>query len=225
MLAALITARLIYGREGLERLYRDMFKWRVGAIWWAIAVLGPVVALLLTALIVRLMGGPWPDWSLVTKVAEYPALGFLALLVAEILFYGYGEEVGWRGFALPHLQKRYSALWASVILSVFWALWHLPLLITNESYRQMNPLMLLGWYLSMLTGSILTTWLYNSTRGSLLLLALFHAVLDLAMINQALNLQMVNLMGMLTTLWGLAVIFAVLRGPKAIWETPERGRA
>ncbi len=218
MLGALIVAGVIYGQGGLERLWQGMIKWRVSLGWWGIAVLGPVVVMLLAIVIIRLMGNPWPEWRLLGKVAEFPQLGFIALLIAETIFYGYGEEVGWRGFALPYLQRRYSALWSSVLLSMVWFLWHTPLFITNESYRQMNLLMFLGFYFSILTGAILLTWLYNGTKGSLLLLALFHALLDVTMINEALNLQAVNLMGMLITFWGLAAIWLVIKQVKVIWD-------
>lgn len=226
MLGALITAAVAYGLGGLTTLRRAALRWRVGWFCWAVAILGPAVVLLITILMVKAIGGPSPDWRVMTRVAEYPKLGFVALLIAEIFFYGCGEETGWRAFALPHLQKKYSALTASIILSVFWALWHIPLLITNESYRQMSSLMLVGWYASMLTGSILTTWLYNSSRGSLLLLAIFHGVLDIAMINQGLSIQLVNVMGMLTTFWGLAIIVLtgwrnLSRSPRVVWTTED----
>lgn len=222
MTAALIVAAVVFGRSGLERLWRGMTRWRVRPGWWGVAVLGPVVAMLLALAIARLMGSPWPAWRALTRVAEYPQLGFVALLLAEVVFYGFGEEVGWRGFALPWLQRRFSALWASVLLSVGWALWHLPLLFVTEGYRQMGPLMLLGLYFSFLTGAILLTWLFNATEGSLLLLALFHGVLDVAMVNEGLNLQAVNLMGMLITLWGLAAVWLVLRVPKIVWDVAPR---
>ena len=229
MLSALIVAGIVYGRKGLARLWQGMIKWRVRLGWWGVAVLGPLVAMLLAIVITRLLGNPWPEWGALGRVAEFPQLGLVALVIAEVIFYGYGEEVGWRGFALPILQQRYSALWSSVLLSVGWALWHIPTLITNENYRQMNPLMLLGWYFAILTGSILMTWLNNATGGSLLLLALFHGILDIAMINEALTLQAVNLMGMLISFWGLAAIWLIFRRPKIVWDArplpprPERG--
>jgi membrane protease YdiL (CAAX protease family) len=211
--AAITLARVMEGKAGLEQLYAGMVQWRVRLVWWAVAVLGPAALFGLAVLLVRLMGGPWPEWGKLGQVAEYPQLGFGALLVAEVLFYGYGEEIGWRGYMLPRLQNRYSALWASVVISIGWAIWHLPLFWANESYRQMGAAATLGWYLSMLTGSILTTWLYNSSGGSILLLALFHGLLDLVMINQAVSPEMMNIMGMLATLWGIVVL---------LWARPAR---
>lgn len=84
-----------------------------------------------------------------------------------------GEELGWRGFALPRLQARMSALSASLILGLLWALWHLPLYLTAG-----HPLseVFFGWFLlSILADAILFTWIFNNTRGSLLVVLLFHA--------------------------------------------------
>lgn len=205
-LAALVFAGLMEGRAGVQQIYRGMVKWRVSRLWWAIAIGGPPAIFGIAILIARWLGSPWPDWGKVTQVAEYPQLGWLALLVAEIIFYGYGEEVGWRGYVLPRLQSRYSALWASFLISIGWSLWHLPLFLVNESYRQMGIGGAIGWYFSMLTGAILMTWLYNSTAGSILLLAIFHGVLDLVMANQAVGPELMNIMGMLTTLWGIVIL-------------------
>lgn len=229
MLAAFLVVGLQQGQGGLARLFQGMFKWRVHWLWWAAAVLGPLLVFGIAVAIAWLMGGAWPDWSLVVKVGEYPALGLVGVLIAEIVFYGYGEEVGWRGFALPYLQRKYSVLWASVIISVFWAIWHFPLFFVIEGYRSMGLGMILAWYLSMLTGSILTTWLFNSSGGSILLLAIFHGLLDVVMVNQGVSAGAVNIMGMLFTLWGLACLFAgvanLARRPKVVWEMPEQSHA
>ncbi|MFN8444990.1 MAG: type II CAAX endopeptidase family protein [Caldilineaceae bacterium] len=205
-LAAILFAWLLEGKSSVQQLVAGMTKWRVSRLWWAIAALGPVALLVLALLAARGMGSPWPEWRKLGAVAEYPQLGWLGLLAVEIIFYGYGEEVGWRGYVLPRLQRRHSALWAAVVISIGWSLWHLPLFVINESYRQMGLGGVIGWYLSMLTGSILLTWLYNSSDGSILLLAIFHGLLDLVMINQAVGPEMMNIMGMLTTLWGVAVL-------------------
>jgi membrane protease YdiL (CAAX protease family) len=83
-----------------------------------------------------------------------------------------GEEIGWRGYALPRLQAIQSALGASLILGLLWGLWHLPLYLTRG-----HPLSetFFGWYLlDIVADAILFTWVYNNTRGSLLLALLFH---------------------------------------------------
>lgn len=127
MLAAIIVTGIIAGRAGIRELAGRMFRWRVGIAWHLIAWFSPVVLFAIAAVIVRVVWGAWPDLSRFGQTEEYPQLPLLIYWAANIFFYGWGEETGWRGFALPRLQKSHSAFAATFILSIFWALWHLPL--------------------------------------------------------------------------------------------------
>lgn len=84
-----------------------------------------------------------------------------------------GEEIGWRGFALPRMQARHSPLIANLLLGILWATFHLPLFWTpGSSQREIG---LLAYPVITVMGGILFGWIYNNTRGSLLLAYLFHA--------------------------------------------------
>ena len=96
--------------------------------------------------------------------------------LATVIIVGLFEEVGWRGFALPRLQRRLDALWAALVLGVLWALWHLPELISDRM-RQRPPLPFVVWTLAL---SVIFTWLYNSTNGSLPIVIICHAAIDTA---------------------------------------------
>jgi membrane protease YdiL (CAAX protease family) len=88
-----------------------------------------------------------------------------------------GEELGWRGFALPHLQAGRSALRASIVLGALWGAWHLPLWLTGTDS---HPLSLYpAFVLTVIASSVLYTWMYNSTGGSLLIIVLYHAASNL----------------------------------------------
>jgi membrane protease YdiL (CAAX protease family) len=89
------------------------------------------------------------------------------------LFIGLGEEPGWRGFALPRLQKTYSPLMASFILAPIWALWHLPLM-GNEFPLPIIP----AFLIALLAGTLIQTWLFNRTKGSVFAQMLFHATVN-----------------------------------------------
>ena len=91
------------------------------------------------------------------------------------------EEIGWRGYALPRLQAIYGALWASVILGILWSLWHLPLVWVKGAYQESQSpwTYILVFTVTILPISILFTWLYNHTTGSLLLASLFHASINI----------------------------------------------
>jgi membrane protease YdiL (CAAX protease family) len=212
--ALLVTAAS--GGTALRSLLAGMTLWATPSRAWMAAVGGPLLLLLTGGAYVGLTGGALPAWAEVSRVPEYPALGFLAILAAEVVFYGFGEEVGWRGFALPRMMRRWGALRASLLLSLPWALWHLPLLLTNETYSSMNPGLLLGWYLSLLTGSVIVTWLYRLSKGSILVLAVFHGLLDVAMVNAAITQEAMTVQGALVTLWGLWAAWRLWREGRVI---------
>jgi membrane protease YdiL (CAAX protease family) len=81
-----------------------------------------------------------------------------------------GEEIGWRGYALPRLQVRYHALYSALVMGVIWSLWHIPLWI-----HSWNPTAYAWYSVGVLAKSVFITWIYNSTGGSLLLATLCHA--------------------------------------------------
>ena len=183
-----------------------VLRWRVGLGWWLVAVAGPAILFLLAAVISGLLFGGWPELGEFGRSEEFAFLGLFPYWVANIIFYGFGEEVGWRGFALPRLQTgRRSALTAALILSLFWAAWHIPLFSFVMGYKSMGLVALPGWFFSIVTGSVLLAWIYNSTGGSVLIVAIFHGTLDIVIISPA-GPQLTNVMGALVSVWGLAVL-------------------
>ena len=97
----------------------------------------------------------------------------ILFLVFTLGFDGLGEEIGWRGFALPKLLERHSALISSLILGALWAIWHFPYALTQGTFLAEVPL---HWFfINLLALSIIYTWIFNNTNGSLLLVLLFHA--------------------------------------------------
>jgi membrane protease YdiL (CAAX protease family) len=96
------------------------------------------------------------------------------ITVYMVVFVALGEEVGWRGYALPALQARYGALLSSVILGVLWALWHLPVFFNPDTHYSDLPFVL--QVAIQVPLAILYTWVFNSTGGSVLMAILLHAV-------------------------------------------------
>ena len=168
-------------------------------------------------MISRLKFGEWPELGEFGRSKEFAFLGLLAYWIANILFYGFGEEVGWRGFALPRLQTGRSALFSALILSLFWAGWHIPLFSLAMGLKGMGLVGVPGWFFFIVTGSVLLAWIYNSTGGSILIVSVFHGTLDIA-INSPSGPELANVMGALVTIWGLAAL--VWAGPKNL----SRGR-
>jgi hypothetical protein len=91
-----------------------------------------------------------------------------------------GEETGWRGYALPQLQRRFSPLTATVILAPLWFWWHLPQFAVIGTYRDFGPAGYVGMFLGLTCGAIVLTWLYNRSGGSILLVIVWHGVYNSA---------------------------------------------
>ena len=157
LIAAVIVALLAGGLRELRALLGQLLRWRVHPIWAVIALLGPFVLPAAAAALTVATGAPAPNLEAYT---DWLAIG--ALLISTIIIVGLFEEVGWRGFALPRLQRRHDALWAALVLGVIWGPWHLPELISDSGQRP--PLQFFVWVLAQ---SVILAWLYNSTNGSL----------------------------------------------------------
>ena len=101
---------------------------------------------------------------------RYSGLSAIGVVPVVVIVVGltFGEETGWRGFALPLLQRRYGALAAALLVTPIWALWHLPYFFTVTTYRGFAPVGYVGFVFGLACGSIVLTWLYNGTGGSIL---------------------------------------------------------
>jgi len=167
-IVALILTSLIGGRAGIKQILRRLLIWRVRARWYLFSFLITAVGVLIAIGLHVWLGGAVPNFNDPAQLyLVIPA--FLYVLFISVV----GEELGWRGYALPRLQARYSALEASLILGLVWGVWHLPLFWMAGNFHQQIPISL---FLLQTTGfSFLYTWMANHTRGSLLLAHLFHA--------------------------------------------------
>ena len=171
LIAAVVVSLLAGGTRELLTLLRQLTRWRVHPIWYVVALLGPFVMAAAAAALAVATGAPMQRSGAYTDVG---AIGYTFL--STLIIVGLFEEVGWRGFALPRLQRRLDAIWAALVLGALWALWHLPELISDPT-RQRPPLQFVVWTLAL---SVIFTWLYNSTDGSLPIVIICHAAIDTA---------------------------------------------
>lgn len=177
-LAAIIVVSLANGWQGVRELFGRLLKWRVGIQWYFVALFMPVFVITLALVINKWTGGTTPDFSSANfpfGSAETPFLQKLVILflVFTLGFDGLGEEIGWRGFALPKLLEGRSALVSSLILGALWAVWHFPYALTKGTFLSDVPLY--WFFINLLALSIIYTWIFNNANGSLLLPLLFHA--------------------------------------------------
>lgn len=155
-----------YGLSGLVDFLRRFTLWRMDAWWWLVLLVGiPAVYLAGAALI----GGPSAAFPFSPWYLVLPAL-------LPMLFIGPLEEIGWRGVALPLLQRRFAPLWSALILGVVMAVWHTPSFLmsgTKQSAWEYWP-----FFFGLIAVGVILTAMFNACRGSLLVAFLFHAQLN-----------------------------------------------
>jgi membrane protease YdiL (CAAX protease family) len=168
-LVGILLTALFSGRSGLGALFRRLGQVRISLTWYAVVLLLVPVLLFVAIGVNTLLGG---------VAIAYAWSNLIILSVLSLLFPGLGEELGWRGFALPRLQARQKALPVGLLLGIMWGLWHLPLLIADGivPFTFLGMVNFLIFDLTITALAVLFTWVYNNTTGSLLLLVLFHAV-------------------------------------------------
>jgi membrane protease YdiL (CAAX protease family) len=175
-LSGFIMTGITEGREGIRRLLRQIVLWRVGLRWYLFALIGIPVVMALSTLILpeglaSLLGlGPG-------YVLTYLSTYVLVVILGGPLF----EEPGWRGFALPRLQPLHGPLVGTLILGLLWALWHLPEFLIPawaESSGGSSFLAIVKFVLIATAFAILTTWVFNNTKGSVFMAILVHASID-----------------------------------------------
>lgn len=166
--AAMVMTALVGGRHEVKNLLARLVRARVGFRHYAFVFALPIVLCLVAAAVAMLVTASQPPLPTLEKCRELPER-----FIFIFLFIGLGEEPGWRGFALPRLQKKYSPLTGSLILAPLWAIWHLPLM-GHEFPLPIVP----AFLVSLLGGTLVQTWLFNRTRGSLFVQMLFHATVN-----------------------------------------------
>lgn len=165
-LSAVIVIAVLEGRKGLGSFFKRYIQWRAGIFWWLFMLFGVLISLTLVATLFLGMGVLTEFISNIGLILPT----YLITLIVGIFLGPLWEEPGWRGFALPRLQAQYGPLLGTVILGVLWALWHLP----GYPGGWMKA-SLIALILTSISFSIVMTWVYNNTRGSILLMILLHS--------------------------------------------------
>jgi hypothetical protein len=162
-IAALVLVLARTGIAGLGRFLSRLLLWRVSPVWYAVLIIGiPAV---------YFAGAAWGG-TLSAEALVWPGVGAIVFM----LVLGPVEEFGWRGYALPLLQRRFAPVWAGLILGLIWGIWHLPAFLLSGTPQS-------GWsfmpfFVGAVAISLILTPMFNAARGSVLLPALFHFQLN-----------------------------------------------
>ena len=205
LLASFLTTWIYHKKTGIKKLLKKCLQIRP-LIYLAIVLFSPFILVFIATIISYFVDKTPLDLSGLFRYKEFPNFNLLTFFIYNLVFFGFGEEVGWRGFALPRFQDRFNALTSCIFLTVFWAIWHLPLFFYRPGYLSMDLGGILGWSFSLLTGSILLSWLFNSTRGSILICAIFHSTIDIVFTADLSDKNIMNYLGFLITVWGILTI-------------------
>ena len=196
-LAAIIMAAVTGGRSGVKALLSRVVRWRVGLPWYVVALGLPTVLSIATAGLSYLLGA--------TEFIQVGALTVLELLLFVLVV---GEELGWRGYALPLLLEKRSAVTASLILGVLWGLWHLPTFLVPGTPQYGLPLT--AFVLLTIEYSILMTWVFLHTLGSVLIATLFHGAINLSQAIFLGGMDGVSRYWLLSIVYGVAALIAAV---------------
>jgi len=169
-LVAITLAIVHRRRQGLKELLKPLVQFRRPIKWYFFALFCGSVVSLISFYTYKVLSGK--------VLALDPPYSLIFIILIVIPFSPLWEEIGWRGYALPLLQNKYTPVTASLILGFFWGLWHLPMYMALSNYGDKRMLFFMIVFIGCFPLSILLSWVYNNTKQSLLLCVLFHAGVD-----------------------------------------------
>jgi len=201
-----------------------VLDWKLSFKWYLIAIFLPLLLAVIAILIHLISSGEFSQVSSLAWLSSLPIflVSIPIVILTKLPLGPMAEELGWRGYALPRLQRKMSALNASLILGLLWGLWHLPafwvpgaalgLDVTPTFYT------IAKYVFDVIGVTIIFTWIYNNTRGSLLIDFLFHAAY-----NALPGLLFVSTGIFPNTytwvIWGFAVLLIFIYGPSNLAAT------
>ncbi len=205
MLAGITVTFLVEGGVGLRSLQSHMFRWRVPIGWYLVALV-PAVAGAIAVAVIALAGTGWPALEDLSTMPGLPAAGFVGVLVMVLVINGFGEEVGWRGFAWSRLRDRLSLAGSAALLGVIWAGWHLPVFWIDTGMRNLDWFIIPGWVIGLMAGAVVLGWLYERARSSLFIVALFHTFLNMASATPATEGAPAAVTTMVVIVWAVLIL-------------------
>lgn len=177
MIAAVIVTALAYGRDGLRELLRSAVVLPRPRLRNAAMALSPVAIGGAVFLVLAATGAPLPSLDAFTTYPGLPVgMPAISLFLFALVLNGYGEEVGWRGFATRHLVPRLGKIGATLVVAALWLVWHAPLFWLNANMQALVGPILLGWAFGLVCGAFVLAGLYIASGNSILVVAFWHTL-------------------------------------------------
>ena len=204
-IAAFLMTAITEGKPGVKALWRRFWNRNLSLKWLLVTLLGYEVLRLVTTLAFRMIDGqPYPIVD-----TSNPFWMIIPSFLASFIATGMAEEFGWRGYVLPRFQAKWNALTSSIVLGLIWAAWHIPsFFIQGGGLYQRN---FWEFVATTLLGSVLYTWIFNNTKGSVLAVCLIHAAWNTTMVGVPTQSSLWYFYGILLV---VVIIIVIIYGPK-----------
>jgi membrane protease YdiL (CAAX protease family) len=209
-LAAVLVTAATGGSAGVGELLGRMGRWRIGLSGWLLAA-SPLALGAIAVLLVGLAGQGWPKPAELGRYSGLPTLGLVVVWLLVVVANGWGEETGWRGYAQEQLQRRRSALTATLVVAVLWAAWHAPMFAVLDSYQSLGLAALPGFFLGLTCGAVVLTWVYNRCGHSILAAAVWHGCYNLAVATQASQGTVAAVVTTVVMVWAIVLVVLEVR--------------
>lgn len=210
---ALAAIILTFHKGGIERLGDLLGKLRLSKnafLWILLGGLLPIILLAFVYLFIGIQRGEWLRLNDLLHTEKLPSFGILGIVSFEILFFGLGEELGWRGYAWPRLRNMFGFFTSCLIITIPWALWHFPTFFYNPNMAQLGVLGTIGWAFSLLTGAVILGWLVDCAEGNVLPAVLFHGILDVIFVSKAIYGKYDSYLGIAVIILAIAIVLMIV---------------
>lgn len=177
-LSAIITSLIFGGQKGIKQYFAERFIKLPGLKYLLMGLWMPLVFFLIPFLFLGIFQSEWISFAVLGNNSKLPVPNPVTIWMVWCIFYGLGEEAGWRGFLLPQLSKRYSVRRSCLYVALIWAPWHLPLFFFDKDFSEMGPVAIIGWFAGLVFGSLLLGWLVKKAQWSLWPVILWHGTFN-----------------------------------------------
>jgi membrane protease YdiL (CAAX protease family) len=223
-LAAIMVTALVGGAPRSAELWARITRWRIGWKWLLIVVGSPLLVAGVAILANYAMTGIWPDLATSGRVEYLGDIGVVAAVLLWLITFGFGEEIGWRGFAQERLEQQQHWLRASGLIGVVWLLWHVPSFFYKPQLMAIGLGGFAGFALGVLAGAVVFAWIYNGASHSIFAVAIWHGVFDFLITAEWAQGTIAAIESMLVMVWAVGIIAFVLwqqyRTPKSLLPKP-----
>jgi membrane protease YdiL (CAAX protease family) len=178
LIGAILTKAIFGKKNELKNWFKRVLSFSFNKKWLVIALMLPIIYFAIGYIAQYIFTGSLLDISKIGLTSKLPNFNALQVLLILIFTFGIGEEMGWRGYLFPNITKRYNKITASYLVTLIWALWHLPAFFFNPIYMEMG-LGIIGWLISLTFGSVLLGYFCEKSNYSIVPVLLWHAGFDL----------------------------------------------